>query len=127
MNLQLSLKKQWFELTRDGIKTEDYRSLTPYWVKRLTRCETDPIIAANELNQGVEYFKAERDIRAFLPAHAFPKKFDKTILTLGYPSKNDTSRIIQFEHLGIEISTGREEWGAEPGKLYFVIKHGKRL
>lgn len=25
---------------------------------------------------------------------------------------------------GIEIRTGNPEWGAEPGKLYFVIKHG---
>jgi len=22
---------------------------------------------------------------------------------------------------------GKEEWGAEPNKLYFIIKHGKRL
>jgi hypothetical protein len=35
MNLQLPLKKQWFEMTKSGIKTEDYREITPYWVKRL--------------------------------------------------------------------------------------------
>jgi hypothetical protein len=34
-NLQLSLKKQWFEMTKAGIKTEDYREITPYWVSRL--------------------------------------------------------------------------------------------
>lgn len=35
MNLQLSLKEIWFELTKLGIKTEDYREITEYWFKRL--------------------------------------------------------------------------------------------
>ena len=34
-NLQLSLKNKWFEMTKAGIKTEDYREITPYWLKRL--------------------------------------------------------------------------------------------
>jgi len=34
MNLQLPLKKQWFEMTKAGIKTEDYREITPYWCNR---------------------------------------------------------------------------------------------
>ena len=48
-------------------------------------------------------------------------------MTLGYPSKTDESRILRYEHAGIEIRTGVELWGAEPNKLYFVIKHGKRI
>ena len=32
-----------------------------------------------------------------------------------------------FENDGIDINYGREEWGAEPDKLYFVIKLGKKL
>jgi len=55
------------------------------------------------------------------------KQFDINTMTLGYPSKSDLSKIKVFEHAGIEIREGREEWGAEPGKIYFVIKHGKRL
>lgn len=34
-NLQLSLKKKWFEMTKSGIKTEDYREINDYWQKRL--------------------------------------------------------------------------------------------
>ena len=33
--LRLSLKKNWFEMTKAGIKKEDYREITPYWAKRL--------------------------------------------------------------------------------------------
>lgn len=29
-NLQMSLKRKWFEMTKSGIKTEDYREITPY-------------------------------------------------------------------------------------------------
>ena len=35
MNLQMSLKKQWFEMTKAMIKLEDYRELTMYWYSRL--------------------------------------------------------------------------------------------
>jgi hypothetical protein len=28
MNLQLSLNAKWFEMTKAGIKTEDYREIT---------------------------------------------------------------------------------------------------
>ena len=124
MNLQLSLKKKWFEMTKSGIKTEDYREITPYWVKRLTCCDTDLYLAVQELKKG------EKNINrndAWLPNFYFPKKFNQNTMTLGYPKSSDTERIIKFEHAGIEIRTGNPEWGAEPNKLYFVIKHGKRL
>ena len=45
-------------------------------------------------------------------------------MTLGYPRSDDTERILKFKHDGIEIRTGNPDWGAENGKLYFVIKHG---
>lgn len=54
------------------------------------------------------------------------KLFDYNVMTLGYPSKEDRSRYKTFEHKGIEIGYGKEEWGAEPNKLYFIIKHGKQ-
>ena len=55
------------------------------------------------------------------------KKFDCNIMTLGYPSNDNTERILKLEHKGIEIRTGNPEWGAEPNKLYFVIMHGAIL
>lgn len=113
-SLQLSLKTEWFEMTKSGIKTEDYRELTDYWFRRLVDSHS---------YLSLEYFmKVVHQIKG----NAF-KQFDSNIMTLGYPKSTDKDRIIKFEHAGIEIRTGREEWGAEPGKLYFVIKHGKQL
>lgn len=110
MNCQLSLKKKWFILTKLGIKTEDYREINGYWVSRLT---TDFSWLHYEDNPLEFKFKI--------------KPFTQNTMTLGYPKTGDTERIIQYEHAGIEIRTGNPEWGAEEGKLYFVIKHGKQL
>ena len=33
----------------------------------------------------------------------------------------DAERRLTFKNPKIRVGTGRPEWGAEPGKLYFVI------
>jgi hypothetical protein len=124
-NLQLSLKKQWFEMTKAGIKTEDYREITPYWVSRLyNTCSLDkPEKISDYLNRtGIIN---ERELEFYF--RTFLKPFTTNTITLGYPKSGDTERIIKFEHKGIEIRTGNPEWGAEPNKLYFVILHGKNI
>ena len=129
MNLQLSLKTKWFEMTRDGIKTEDYREITPYWCNRLilwrgSRLDKETLTIFSEFKDII----FDEAILRFISNGIFTiRPFTTTTLTLGYPSASDTSRIIKFEHAGIEIRTGNPEWGAEEGKLYFVIKHGKRI
>lgn len=105
MNFQASLKQKWFDMTKAGIKTEDYREINSYWIKRLGKT-----------------FTIHGMFMTFLP-----KKFEYNIMTLGYPKSTDKDRILKFEHAGIEIRTGNTEWGAEPGKMYFVIKHGKKI
>lgn len=137
MNLQLSLKKKWFEMTKAGIKTEDYREITPYWLKRFMFYSTDGYTLINR-----EWEEACSDIRSacqsssdfteHLEHHLDNwylkfKEFTINTMTLGYHSKGDTERILKLEHAGIEIREGNPEWGAEPGKLYFVIKHGKTI
>ncbi len=120
-NLQLSLKTKWFEMTKAGIKTEDYREITLYWTKRFVNFHRE-----NMDSEGfVDYINNDKSNRLYLDNISF-KKFDNNTMTLGYPKATDTERIIRFEHSGIEIRTGNPDWGAEPNKLYFVIKHGKR-
>lgn len=104
--LRLPLKTQWFEMTKAGIKKEDYREITTYWCSRLCK-HWFPSGSENPLDWLIKY-----------------KTFTENVMTLGYPKSTDTSRIIKLEHKGIEIGYGKEEWGAEPNKLYFIIKHG---
>ena len=121
-NLQMSLKTKWFEMTDQDGKTEDYREITPYWVKRLLDYKKEPLWGINDFIREFEYHGNEL---GFIEKYA--KQFTTNTMTLGYPSKSDLSKIKVFKHAGIEIREGREEWGAEKGKIYFVIKHGKRI
>lgn len=125
-DLRLPLKKKWFEMTKEGIKTEDYREITPYWCKMLLWLflpmeEHEIESLCEELKNGINISKL-RDEYMFEEGY-----FPKTILTLGYPKNGDKERIITYKNLGIEVREGNPEWGAEKGKIYFVIKHGERV
>ena len=119
-DLRLSLKTKWFEMTRSGVKTEDYREITDYWCKRLLQCNKDLHTSRSKHN-----CKKASCISCLQVGGGEPVKFDTNTMTLGYPSKADTSKILTYKHAGIEIREGNPEWGAEKGKIYFVIKHGE--
>ena len=117
--LILPLKKKWFDLIKAGIKKEEYRAANEYWATRLVGkgnfakwdyCGTEEF----DLHfLGFESLTWTGDLK-FLP-------FDKVVFTLGYPKADDTKRRMVFKNPKIRIGTGNPEWGAEPGKIYFVI------
>ena len=126
-NLQLSLKTKWFEMTKAGIKTEDYRDVNEYWVKRFLYYKGSKL-TVEEIIRFIKNYKhyGYVDISAIFTYHDLLfKEFKQNIMTLGYPKSTDKEKILKIEHKGIEIRTGNPVWGAEPNKLYFVIKHGK--
>lgn len=126
--LTLPVIKRWFVLQEQGIKTEEYRRISDYWIRRLLKSNGGAFTAL----EWVYYYEAKE---AITKAEAVIllldrgtikwKHFDQTKVTLGYPRHGFTDRILTFEHLGIEIGYGKPEWGAIEGELYFVIKHGK--
>ena len=121
-NLQLSLKTKWFEMTKAGIKTEDYREINLYWFKRIVFMP-DMVMSYLNIKSNQDVLNVCED-SFWAKTFAF-KLFEYNIMTLGYPKSTDIERILKLEHKGIEIRTGNPEWGAEPNKLYFVIKHGE--
>ena len=110
--LYLPLKKEWYELIEKGIKIEEYRSIDPYWVKRLTtlKYKTD-ILYSMTRGELIERIKEE----------AFFKRFDAVRFSYGY-----TKRTMTFICEGIKIGKGKPEWGA-PEEEVFIIKRGLRL
>ena len=82
--------------------------ITPYWIKRL-------VYEGFRLEKGLNHTLLIND-RWYAP-----KPFTENTMTLGYPSKCDSERILKLEHKGIEIREGNPEWGAEPGKIYRSI------
>lgn len=121
--LTLVLQKIWFELIKLGIKSEEYREIKDHyfslffkmdWVKKdLKRagkpCKTKD--ARDYLRKMIEqgYFKL---IQSYL------KNFENVVFANGY--KKDRKKI-EFRKPKIDVRSGKEEWGAKPGKIYFVI------
>ncbi len=104
--LFLILKKKWFDMTYSGVKTEEYREIKSYWIKRI--CEDhDGCI-------GGDFMDAHT-----VKAYTF-KPFTHCYLRLGYTT--DAPQLVR-QIKEIVIDTGNPDWGAEPGKLYFVIRY----
>lgn len=114
-------------MTKAGIKTEDYREITDYWCRRLIWIQEEMYAdiwreMINDLANPNRIHKSINDCLEYF--YVALKQFDCNIMTLGYPKSTDTERILKLEHKGIEIRTGKPEWGAIPDKIYFVIMHG---
>jgi hypothetical protein len=117
--LYLPLKAQWYEMIESGVKPEEYRGITAYWIVRLFRHENGCKITkltANFLAGNLEILKwwVESGKLVFKP-------FDFVKFSYGY-----TKRTMTYEIEGITIGKGKSEWGA-PKEDVFIIKIGKRV
>lgn len=129
--LHISLIKQWFDMTDSGEKTEEYREITPYWIIRLLHNPRNIRIpdrrGFNNVSSDFYYslgFKGSRleALRYMLDCGYEFKTFDRVRAVNGYGNHRP-----RWERMcdGISTSEGKEEWGAQPGKEYFVIKLGE--
>jgi hypothetical protein len=110
--LHLTLKKKYFDMVGNG-KPEEYRELTYFWAKRLLvwwKIKVD-----KHHDGGMMLTVGDHEI----------KEFDQVLFANGGHFGNVPKKLFEFK--GIEIREGNPEWGAEPGKKYFVIKLGKQL
>ena len=94
--LILPIKKKWFDMIKSGIKKEEYREIKPYWFTRFKNnlfCLCDENLIIR-LGTGRVIFK-----------NGYQKNAPKIMC-------------------GVEITTrkGNPEWGADPYKLYYVLK-----
>lgn len=102
--LTLPIKKKWFDMIKAGEKKEEYREVKPYWTKRF---ENVVLMLSNLSQEDMDYLCIKND-------------YNKTeiILKNGY-SKNSPSLKCK---VSISIGKGNPKWGAEEGKLYYVLK-----
>lgn len=103
--LTLPIKKKWFDMILSGEKKEEHREIKPYWD---TRFET-----------WLEILKGEMDFffRDVLKDNKIPMPVLPILFRNGY-SKESPSFIAKCT---LSIGTGKEEWGAEKGKEYFIL------
>ena len=103
--LTLNVSKQWFDMIVAGEKTEEYREIKPYWIKRLTiNCEVAYDVAAETYCGKVLY-----------------RPYTHVLFINGY--RKDSQRIEkEIESIGI----GKPKKGLCPDKWldteFFIIK-----
>lgn len=110
--LILPIKKKWFDMVLSGDKLEEYREIKPYWNVRIAKW-----LDIKPTKENIERIKRMLRHGTLSWRPEMKAKFIN-----GYGS----SRPSFVADCDISIGTGREEWGAEPGKEYYVI-HIKRV
>lgn len=98
--LTLPIKKKWFDMIKSGEKTEEYREIKPYYASRFFR---NYIVSG----VGLEWILKNN-----------PKVHKDIILRNGYRKESPSIEC----YVRIEKGYGKKEWGAEPGKEYYILK-----
>lgn len=134
--LHLNLIRIWFDMIHSLIKPEEYREITPYWCAKLLLVKD---ASGNYVNyprswwakllwlssSTINICNLDELIISNIESGSFKFKVHASITF----SNGMTPPVPRFEIelKGIKIDTGNPEWGAEPGKNYFVLKLGKIL
>ena len=120
--LHLTLKAKFFDMIASGEKLEEYRALTDYWGARL--CYRIPVPKVG--GYFTKWMKLREGDRECLNDTSFPNFAEYDVIRFargGHFHSSVPQMTVQFKE--IKIGTGKPEWGAEPGKEYFVIKLGE--
>ncbi|ECF7194099.1 ASCH domain-containing protein [Salmonella enterica subsp. enterica] len=92
-NLQLAVNGEYFDQMKRGEKVEEYRLVNPYWCRRLS----------NGHNQQL------------------PRRFDRLIITRGYPKRDDASKRIDVPYAGYEVKViTHPHFGPDPVKVFAI-------
>lgn len=95
-SLILPITKKWFQMILSGEKTEEYREIKPYWKSR---------------------FEKHFDMQHNGIVEPWDSRTREIVFRNGY-QKNSP----QFTAVcSIKEGTGREEWGAVKGEVYYIL------
>ena len=116
--LHLNLKRVWFDMIKSGEKKEEYRELTVYYVSAFFDYKKSGLSREKFLEMLI---KDDGGLWVYL------KDFnDVMYFENGYKKLSERPRFdIIFD--SIDIGTGNPNWGAIPGKKYFILELGKIL
>lgn len=114
--LHLPLKAKWYKMIESWEKTEEYREIKPYWIRRF--CNT---LKDSPFNYCVMERVCSECFHDPYDGEFEQLKFDAVRFSFGY-----TKRTMTFEIESISIGKGKPEWGA-PEQNVFIIKLGSKL
>lgn len=100
--LIIPIKKEWYDMILSGEKKEEYREIKPYYITRFRK-----------LFRYGYYFDEGKDPHT----KRYTTEQKEILFRNGY--SEDSPSFIAF--CTLSIGTGKEEWGAEKGKEYFIL------
>ena len=100
--LVLPIKKKWFDMILSGEKKEEYREIKPYYTNRFEKLFSYNI-------------HRNKDELWYLGDRTMPQEI---VFRNGY---NYNSPAIKCK-CKLCVGQGKTEWGALPGKRYYVLK-----
>lgn len=103
--LTLPIKRKWFDMILSGEKKEEYRDTTPYYKKRF-----ETVFGRGEIQKIMDYVAFQGTKYSETPK--------KDIMFRNGYGKIRPSFVAT---VSIRVGTGKPEWGAEPGKVYYVL------
>ena len=104
--LHLVLKGKWYDMIASGEKTEEYREMKQYWLKRILGVSTPslPVLTLIALQISKQ------------------TKYERVCFHRGY-----TNRTMIFEIKDISVGKGKAPWGAPVDKKVIIIKLGSKI
>lgn len=103
--LVLPIKRKWFDMIRKGIKLEEYREIKPYYEVRFMNA-FGFILVDGQIVHGE---RIPEEIRKEWPV--------PVIFRNGYSKSCPQVTAL----CNLKIGQGKTEWGAEPGKEYYIL------
>jgi hypothetical protein len=105
-------------MIKAGIKKEEYREIKPHYIRQFIKFEPLKNDLIRDYNFHIDFDEGEIN---GMESELLSLKYDVLEFSLAYPSRAEKDKWLTFKNPRIRIGTGRPEWGAEPGKNYFVI------
>jgi len=114
--LDLHLKAKWYDMIESGEKTEEYREIKPYWLKRLfygvpVYHERIEKVYASFPYEYIDFVKSHLRIRCLSA-----KPYTHIRFHYGY-----TKRTMLRGIKGLSIGRGKPKWGAPFDRECFII------
>ena len=109
--LNLPLKAKWYKMIESGIKTEEYREIKPYWIKRF--CFASKTYECCEKTEECGSCFSHSDYFGCYVCYPY----SHVRFRYGY-----TKRTMLREIESITFGFGNPEWGAPKDKQVFIIK-----
>lgn len=112
--LTLPIKKKWFDMILSGKKKEEYRTINDYYETRFMNLFGAILIEPTSIFGHAKYEILQGND---VPEEIRKEPMQEIMFRNGY-SKTSPSLIAKC---ALSVGTGKEEWGAEKDKEYFVL------